>query len=251
MAAYRHEYKHEINKSDFITLSICLNAALKADEFARADGAYEITSLYFDDVYNTALKEKISGVNCRDKFRLRRYNNDTEHIKLEKEKQARRPMPEGERSHNRHTGAKHNRRRYRLSCRSGRRYDGAVQRRARKLQRRIHGLTAMSNSRHTTLFCGIIAALTLALTLRHFPRTRGQLLVSGNFKKAPIGSLYHVLIFSDSCCGRRGVSLPCACGGGRKAPSLSALLLPAPLSAAPRTAIRCRPLYRSHRGLIL
>lgn len=89
MAAYRHEYKHEINMSDFITLSIRLNAALKADEFARADGAYEITSLYFDDVYDTALKEKISGVNCRDKFRLRRYNNDTEHIKLEKEKQAR------------------------------------------------------------------------------------------------------------------------------------------------------------------
>ena len=186
MAAYRHEYKHEISMSDFITLSIRLNAALKADEFARADGAYEITSLYFDDVYNTALKEKISGVNCRDKFRLRRYNNDTEHIKLEKEKQARRPLPEGVRSHNRRTGAKHNRRRYRLPCRSGRRYGGAVQRRACKLQRRIHGLTAMSNSRHTTLFCGIIAALTLALTPRHFPRTRGQLLVSGNFKKAPI-----------------------------------------------------------------
>ena len=82
MTAYRHEYKHEINTSDFITLSMRLNAALKADEFARADGAYEITSLYFDDVYDTALKEKLNGVNCRDKFRLRRYNNDTEHIKL-------------------------------------------------------------------------------------------------------------------------------------------------------------------------
>ena len=82
MAAYRHEYKHEISMSDFITLSIRLNAALKTDEFARAEGAYEITSLYFDDVYDTALKEKLNGVNCRDKFR--RYNNDTEHIKLEK-----------------------------------------------------------------------------------------------------------------------------------------------------------------------
>lgn len=30
MAAYRHEYKHEISMSDFITLSIRLNAALKA-----------------------------------------------------------------------------------------------------------------------------------------------------------------------------------------------------------------------------
>lgn len=122
MAAYRHEYKHEINMSDFITLSMRLNAALKADEFARADGAYEITSLYFDDVYGTALKEKISGVNCRDKFRLRRYNNDTEHIKLEKK---------SKRGHNRRTGAKHNRRRYRLPCRAGRRYGGAVQSHAR------------------------------------------------------------------------------------------------------------------------
>lgn len=84
MTAYWHEYKHEINKSDFITLSMRLNAVLRADEFARADGAYEITSLYFDDVYDTALKEKLNGVNCRNKFRLRRYNNDTEHIKLEK-----------------------------------------------------------------------------------------------------------------------------------------------------------------------
>ena len=41
MAAYRHECKHEINTSDFITLSMRLNAALKADEFARADGAYD------------------------------------------------------------------------------------------------------------------------------------------------------------------------------------------------------------------
>lgn len=84
MTAYRHEYKHEINTSDFITLSMRLNATLKADEFARADGAYEITSLYFDDVYDTALKEKLNGVSCRDKFRLRRYNDDIEHIKLEK-----------------------------------------------------------------------------------------------------------------------------------------------------------------------
>ncbi len=94
MTAYRHEYKHEINTSDFITLSMRLNAALKADEFARADGAYEITSLYFDDVYGTALKEKLNGVSCRDKFRLRRYNNDTEHIKLEK-KSKRGALPEG------------------------------------------------------------------------------------------------------------------------------------------------------------
>mgnify|MGYP001019332744 CR=1 FL=1 len=64
---------------------------------------------------------------------------------------------------------------------------------------------------------------------------------------------FHKLVYAIKYRSNRelGVWTPCACGGGRKAPSLSALLLPAPLSAAPKTAIRCRPHCRSHRGLIL
>ena len=48
------------------------------------DGKYEIRSIYFDDVYDTALKEKINGVNKREKFRIRYYNGDTSFIMLEK-----------------------------------------------------------------------------------------------------------------------------------------------------------------------
>ena len=84
MANYRHEYKHEINTSDMITLTMRLNAAMKRDEYSSPDGTYAITSLYFDDVYDTALKEKINGVDRRDKFRLRRYNDNVDTIKLEK-----------------------------------------------------------------------------------------------------------------------------------------------------------------------
>lgn len=84
MANFRHEYKHEINQSDYITLCARLGAALSADEHAGADGAYDITGLYFDDIRDTALMEKINGVDKRDKFRLRRYGQNTQAIKLEK-----------------------------------------------------------------------------------------------------------------------------------------------------------------------
>ncbi|MBR4165827.1 MAG: polyphosphate polymerase domain-containing protein, partial [Lachnospiraceae bacterium] len=43
-----------------------------------------IRSLYFDNADDKALREKIDGVNCREKFRIRYYNGDTSFIKLEK-----------------------------------------------------------------------------------------------------------------------------------------------------------------------
>ena len=48
------------------------------------DGKYHIRSLYFDNPDDKALREKIDGVNIREKFRIRLYNRDTSLIKLEK-----------------------------------------------------------------------------------------------------------------------------------------------------------------------
>ena len=48
------------------------------------DGKYFVRSLYFDNVYDKALWEKINGVSKREKFRIRFYNGDTSHIRLEK-----------------------------------------------------------------------------------------------------------------------------------------------------------------------
>ena len=48
------------------------------------NGIYRIRSLYFDTPYDTALREKIDGVNRREKFRIRYYNGDTSFISLEK-----------------------------------------------------------------------------------------------------------------------------------------------------------------------
>lgn len=80
---YRHEWKHEINAADRITIRQRLRAVAQPDPHA-ADGKYYIRSLYFDDLKDRALREKIDGVNMREKFRIRFYNGDTGLIHLEK-----------------------------------------------------------------------------------------------------------------------------------------------------------------------
>ncbi|MBQ5771857.1 MAG: polyphosphate polymerase domain-containing protein [Clostridia bacterium] len=79
---FRHEMKIEISKADFYELRMRLNAVMKRD--ANGDGGkYEIRSLYFDTPDDRALKEKVDGVNRREKYRIRLYNRNTDFIKLE------------------------------------------------------------------------------------------------------------------------------------------------------------------------
>lgn len=79
----RHEWKQEINVSDVITLRQRLWAVAKPDLHA-VDGKYKIRSLYFDNDADKALREKLNGLNVREKFRLRYYNGDVSEIHLEK-----------------------------------------------------------------------------------------------------------------------------------------------------------------------
>lgn len=80
---FRHEVKHEIGISDMITIRHRLNAVAYPDPHA-VDGKYMIRSLYFDNLSDKALLEKINGLNVREKFRIRYYNGDTSVIHLEK-----------------------------------------------------------------------------------------------------------------------------------------------------------------------
>ena len=79
----RHEIKHEITYHDMIILRKRLQTLMKRDSYAK-DGIYKIRSLYFDNISDKALREKIDGVNHREKFRIRYYNDDTSFIRLEK-----------------------------------------------------------------------------------------------------------------------------------------------------------------------
>ncbi len=82
-AKYRHEWKHEINLSDSIAVRQRMNAVAGIDPHAKG-GRYEIRSMYFDNPSDMALREKLDGVNRREKFRIRYYNGDTSLIHLEK-----------------------------------------------------------------------------------------------------------------------------------------------------------------------
>ena len=80
---FRHEWKHEISYADLLALRARLAAVMDRDVHA-VGGRYEIRSLYFDNLADKALREKIDGVNCREKFRVRCYNGDLSLILLEK-----------------------------------------------------------------------------------------------------------------------------------------------------------------------
>ena len=80
---YRHEWKHELTWADVLELRQRLRAVALPDPHA-VDGRYLIRSLYFDTLPDKALREKLDGVNRREKFRIRYYNRDTSVIHLEK-----------------------------------------------------------------------------------------------------------------------------------------------------------------------
>ena len=80
---YRHEWKHVLNTGDLHILRQRLKAVMESDPHA-IDGRYMIRSLYFDNTDDKALREKIDGVNMREKFRIRLYNYDPSVIHLEK-----------------------------------------------------------------------------------------------------------------------------------------------------------------------
>ena len=80
----RHEIKHFISGADITELRARLPRVLPRDPNAGEDGIYRVRSLYFDSIGDRALREKLDGVNAREKYRLRLYNSDRGQILLEK-----------------------------------------------------------------------------------------------------------------------------------------------------------------------
>ncbi|MBQ9951930.1 MAG: polyphosphate polymerase domain-containing protein [Clostridia bacterium] len=81
---YRNEVKHVINAGDKAAICASMRAVAKPDPHAGPDGCYKVRSLYFDTPSDSALREKLDGVNEREKFRIRYYNDDPSVIHLEK-----------------------------------------------------------------------------------------------------------------------------------------------------------------------
>jgi hypothetical protein len=83
-AKLRHELKHVISLADCFALRARLRVIADYDDHAGADGKYKVRSLYFDNPDDLVLKQKLDGINSREKFRIRYYNNDPSYIRLEK-----------------------------------------------------------------------------------------------------------------------------------------------------------------------
>ena len=80
----RHELKYPISEQQAYILSRRLEKVFKRDKNSGSHGKYRVSSLYFDDPYDRALREKLNGADKREKFRIRYYGEDTSFIRLEK-----------------------------------------------------------------------------------------------------------------------------------------------------------------------
>lgn len=81
---YRNEIKHIITPGDKVALCASLRAVAQPDTHADIDGTYRVRSLYFDNLYDKALREKEDGLCDREKFRIRYYGDNLDFIRLEK-----------------------------------------------------------------------------------------------------------------------------------------------------------------------
>lgn len=82
---FRNELKYYISYFDYIKLRNVLKNTLPMDSNSNESG-YLIRSLYFDDIFDSALYEKNAGIFNRKKFRIRIYNYSDEVIKLERKR---------------------------------------------------------------------------------------------------------------------------------------------------------------------
>lgn len=79
----RHELKYILTPIQYELLRNKLKWVLEPDANASNEGEYFIRSIYFDSPDRVALKEKLSGINRRKKYRIRFYNGDTSFCRLE------------------------------------------------------------------------------------------------------------------------------------------------------------------------
>ena len=81
--AERHEEKYLIDYRQYALLKARAGQVLTPDPHGQ-NGSYTITSLYYDDLKNTALLEKQDGLAVHTKFRLRTYDANADLIRLER-----------------------------------------------------------------------------------------------------------------------------------------------------------------------
>ena len=80
---YRVEDKFSCSEMEMLLLQTRLESVLNVDTNQKKSNGYQITSVYFDDYWDSCLHEAIDGVRDRCKYRIRIYDNNFDVIKLE------------------------------------------------------------------------------------------------------------------------------------------------------------------------
>jgi hypothetical protein len=79
----RQEFKYYITDKDVIFLRENLSKFMQIDRNSNKNNEYKITTVYFDSLMSDSLNEKLDGINYREKFRIRMYEDDTSSLKFE------------------------------------------------------------------------------------------------------------------------------------------------------------------------
>lgn len=82
-AKYRNEIKYVCSERQLVLIEERIRAICRKDAHAEGTEFYAVRSVYLDDFDNTCFRENENGTDPREKYRIRIYNGDAEHMYLE------------------------------------------------------------------------------------------------------------------------------------------------------------------------
>lgn len=80
---YRNEIKYVCNEQQLKIIEHRIQKLCRRDSHVGEHQTYQVRSVYFDDYYDSCYRENESGLNEREKFRIRIYDCDMSYITLE------------------------------------------------------------------------------------------------------------------------------------------------------------------------
>ena len=80
---YRNELKYLCSEQQLRLLEMRIRHLCLPDPHVGADGGYTVRSLYFDDYWNSCYYDNENGVDHREKFRIRFYDDRRDVVTLE------------------------------------------------------------------------------------------------------------------------------------------------------------------------
>lgn len=81
---FRNEWKHSMDRTDYITIRSRLAAIADQSMYAGLGGSYRVRSLAFVDLGEEKRVDLLSSIGRKETFRIRYYNENADYIRMEK-----------------------------------------------------------------------------------------------------------------------------------------------------------------------